>query len=650
MCCLLHRQHVVCPSLPLRALAGSALLFEGRLDALSKRDAAGRRELRALENCPAFYLRLLTSHVVHLCQLALLQQQQHVGKEASFHPSPSCSLLLLRILPSCCQEQCVPRLSCLEETIFFFNSCTAGASLASRPDSSASSPCPAVAAACLPPAVPLVSIEAMGSSSNQGRACRLGTLSVNRWVLFVVLCLYCLLAGPAYFNWTPMADTLLEHGAFLWECSEAEVKSANAQSFQPKCAAQDLAIGRLFNIASSSHFFCSFLGGIFLDSLGPKVAGMLGVGAMLIGWVLVALSSQSFAAYSFAAFLIGFSVDTAFFPCLSVANLFPGRESTIISFFGCFRSLSFVVPLAVRAAVVDTNTATAPQALLVYAGLFLALCFVAVALLMPQAPFERRAEQAPQESLKDPQQPSTQVGATPALTGEDSCVDHTASGSGPRRSLKERLCERLRLKELFADACSLAYLPLIPMYCFLLTNVIFFVPSTMHLLPSAYKANQIIQTLSFLPCPVLGLVADTLGILPVMQFTNLCGLLAYLCTIIPSIPAPPALQYVASVCFAVQVCFVMSQLYCYLAQAVSPRNLGTLVGLVCACGGLFSLVTSPMRSHALKHGFLSMCIVGVTLFCANACLLVLLHFVSERRKARASKQAVVPLDAQQTAV
>ncbi|KAL8446214.1 hypothetical protein Emed_005169 [Eimeria media] len=490
----------------------------------------------------------------------------------------------------------------------------------------------------------------MGTSSKEGRSCFLGTVSVNRWVLFVILCIYCLLAGPAYFNWTPMADTLLQHGAFVWECTPEEISASKAESYQPKCAAQDLAVGRLFNIASSSHFFCSFLGGVFLDSLGPKIAGMLGVGSMLIGWILMALSSQSFGAYSFAAFLIGFSVDTAFFPCLSVANLFPGRESTIISFFGCFRSLSFVVPLTVRAAVVDTTAATAPQALLVYAGLFLSLCFITVALLMPHKPYERDAEPAPQESLKDA--PPTQAGATPALTGEDSYLDHTsqAAGGAESKSFKEKLYERLRLRELFADGCSLAYLPLIPMYCFLLTNVIFFVPSTNHLLPAAYKANQIIQTLSFLPCPLLGFAADTLGILPVMQFTNLCGLLAYVCTIIPSIPAAPALQYISSMCFAVQVCFVMSQLYCYLAQAVSPRNLGTLVGLVCACGGLFSLVTSPMRAHALEHGFLSMCILGIALFCANALLLVLLHFVSKRRKAKASKQSVVPLDAQQTAV
>ncbi|KAL8449777.1 hypothetical protein Emag_003531 [Eimeria magna] len=405
----------------------------------------------------------------------------------------------------------------------------------------------------------------MGTSSKEGRSCSLGTVSVNRWVLFVVLCLYCLLAGPAYFNWTPMADTLLQHGAYVWECTEEEIKASTAESYQPKCAAQDLAVGRLFNIASSSHFFCSFLGGVFLDSLGPKIAGMLGVGSMLIGWVLMALSSQSFGAYSFAAFLIGFSVDTAFFPCLSVANLFPGRESTIISFFGCFRSLSFVVPLTVRAAVVDTAAATAPQALFVYAGLFLSLCFITVALLMPQKPFERDAGSEAQESTKD--SPPTQAGATPALTGEDSYVEQGAVG-GEARSLKDKLYERLRLKELYADGCSLAYLPLIPMYCFLLTNVIFFVPSTMHLLPSAYKANQIIQTLSFLPCPLLGFAADTLGILPVMQFTNLCGLLAYVCTIIPSIPAAPALQYISSVCFAVQHRLLLQQ----QQQLLPPRS------------------------------------------------------------------------------
>ncbi|KAL8435413.1 hypothetical protein Efla_005154 [Eimeria flavescens] len=483
----------------------------------------------------------------------------------------------------------------------------------------------------------------MAATSGKGGGC-MKTFYVNRFVLFVILCCYCLLAGPAYFNFTPLADTLLHHGAFINRCTDEERANPPAESYMPVCKAQEMAISSLFNIATSSHFFCSFLGGVFLDHLGPKIAGMLGVGAMLLGWVLLGLSSQTFAAYSFAAFLIGASVDTAFFPCFSVANLFPTKKSTIIAFFGCFRSLSFVVPLTIRAAVVDTKAATAPQALYVYAGAFLSLCFITATLLLPSRPFESPDEETgSQVEMKNAKlQQQNSVG----LTGSDPNLA-TTTELGVGGSTKKSLYERLQLKSLFAEFCSASYLPLIPMYCFLLTNIIFYVPSTMHLLPRAYKANQVIQTLSFLPCPVLGYLADTFGILPVMHFTNLCGLLAYVSAIVPSIPPSVPLQFLSPILFAIQVCFLMSQLYCYLGETVSQNHLGTLVGFVCAVGGLFSLVTNPMRSYALEHGFLSMCILCIALALANACMLIFLHILKRRK---ASKAAAHKQTGQQEAV
>lgn len=460
------------------------------------------------------------------------------------------------------------------------------------------------------------------SSSSKG-------LSINRYVIVVILCLYCLLAGPAYFNWTAVSDILMQSGTYEWKCTEEELSAPPPDvSFKARCKAQEMAVNHLFVIASSSHFFCSFLGGLFLDVLGPKLTGMIGTGLMFVGWLLLGLASESFSAYPFAAFLIGMSVDTAFFPCLSVANLFPGRGSTVIAFLGCFRSLAFVVPLSLRAAVITRKAATTRQALLVYAGLFLSLCFLTSTFLLPKKAFPKPGD------TEDEASETGEKGRTQQLTACDTGLESHAPTERETKLQALRAQAGARLSAFGKEFCSFAYVPLLPLYCFLLTNIIFYVPSALHLLPVAYEANQIVQTFSFLPCPVLGLLADRLGILPVMHFTNLCGLLAYVCVIIPSVPAYTFLQFLSTVLFAVQCSFLMSQLYCYVSVTFSQENMGSLVGLVSAVGGLFSLVTGPMRSHALAHGFLPMCLVGVVLGGCNAVILMFLHYLAYRRKKR----------------
>ncbi|OEH79226.1 protein FMP42 [Cyclospora cayetanensis] len=456
---------------------------------------------------------------------------------------------------------------------------------------------------------------------------------IHPYLLICILCLYCLLAGPVYFNWTPIADSLFQSNAFLWRCTPDELAGPSpAHSYSPRCAAQELAVNSLFMVASSSHFFCSFLGGLFLDLLGPCITGMVGTGIMLIGWVLLATSSQAFNAYTFAAVLIGMSVDMAFFPCLSAANLFPKNGSTVIAILGCFRSLSFVVPLGIRAAVVQYGVGSSMQALLVYAGLFLSLCFLVAVFLLPSKPFSTPQEQQEEQMHQKPQA-LTDSSTSDHREGSDrteSAVDGGAVRN--RQSFMERAS--MRLYSFRAECCSAAYLPLLLLFSFLLTNIIFFVPSASHLLPAAYVANQVIQTFSFLPCPFLGMLADKVGILPVMHLTNLCGLLCYVCTVVPGIPAATVLQYLASILFAVQVSFFMSQLYCYASVTFSQENLGKLVGLVCATAGLVSLVSGPMRAYALDNGFLPMCLVAISLATCNVAILVFLHVVQYRKQKR----------------
>ena len=484
-------------------------------------------------------------------------------------------------------------------------------------------------------------VPAGGLKETAGKGVRNNNPRVNRYVLVVILCFYCLLAGPAYFNWTPIADILLQHGVFKWKCTPEEIAAAtgspNFVSYEPLCKAQELAINSLFMIASSSNFCCSFLGGLLLDLAGPKATGMIGIGALLVGWLLLALSTETVNCFIVAAVLIGMSTDTAFFPCLSAANLFPSKGSTVIAFFGCFRSLSFTVPLTMRAAVIQRGIATAPQAMLVYCGVFLVLCFFVAVLLLPRKAHEKATdnEETGPYSSKQPSLTETPTGTQccDAATTAAAATAATTTAAAQRRA-RLRDWATVKLRSFGKECCSLSYLPLLPLFSFLMTNIVFFIPSTLHLIPEAYEANQVIQTFSFLPCPFFGLLADQIGILPVMHLLNLCGLLCYVCVVIPGIPAYRPLQFIAPILFAVQISFLMSQLYCYVSVTFSQQHLGTLVGLVCAVGGLFSLITGPMRSFALDKGFMPMCVLAISFALSNAVIISYLHILQIRRTKR----------------
>ncbi|CBZ53169.1 conserved hypothetical protein [Neospora caninum Liverpool] len=421
---------------------------------------------------------------------------------------------------------------------------------------------------------------------------------LSRYVVLVAYCLYCLLSGPSFMNWTTIADSLYMSGAFEWECKPGEI-DFTVLSHEPKCPEQEISVNYLFTVASCSYFVFAMLGGIMLDFAGPKFGAFTGLACLVVGWTLFGLSSESFRAYVPAAVLMGAGIDMAFFPCLCGANLFPGKGATIIAILGSFRSISFIVGVTLRTIYMNVEGATFRGVMLGYVGVGLGLCVLVAVLIIPS-----KAWMAPDAPASASSEDDVEAGADALVKQEKNLT---------------------AVQSIKRDFLSLSFLPLFPYFVLVLIAILFFAPSAKRLIPSAYEANQIISIFSFVPCILLGWVADRVGIVPVMMICNSCGLISWILMLIPGIPCFVASQFIVSILISIQMSFLVSQIYCYVAEVFLPENMGKMIGFLCSVGGIISLVTDPMRKYSVDNGFYTMTVLCLIFAAVNEGLLLFMY-------------------------
>lgn len=90
-----------------------------------------------------------------------------------------------------------------------------------------------------------------------------------------------------------------------------------------RCNRQIQSINALMPIGVASWFFFSFVGGVAMDTFGPRVTSISGLILSSSGWVVLGCCSESFPLYMFAFGLIGCGVDVVFIGILNTSNLFP---------------------------------------------------------------------------------------------------------------------------------------------------------------------------------------------------------------------------------------------------------------------------------------------------------------------------------------
>ncbi|PHJ22007.1 major facilitator family protein [Cystoisospora suis] len=492
---------------------------------------------------------------------------------------------------------------------------------------------------------------------------------LSRWIVLAIFCVYSFLAGPCYWNWTPLADVLFVRGAYEWNCTE-EDWDFSAKLQEPKCNAQDVAVQRLFTISMASDFSFSALSGLLLDYAGPKVTGLFGTVVLLVAWCLWGAASHSVQTFVPAAVLWGVSFSAAFFPCLSVANLFPTSRNTVIAVLGSCRSLANLIPLLLRALALNEPD-LASSIFYYYGGCCIGICVCTALLFLPTKPWQRLPAliqaagivpdvgESPSEAPVSPTEASA-AGARLAsiATGRSlGTLSYRASTFGAR---EERGGEHVDLLEqaalrkdtirtlqrgttatqlskvsdwraFFGEVFSAVFLPLCVYEALTLVANSFFASASRRLLPQAYEANQIIQIFAFVPAPLLGFVADQMGILTTMCILNGSGLVAFVLAMVPQVPAAEACQYLAALSIMVNNSFIISQVYCYVNQSFPEGHAGKLIGLACLVAGLPSLAANPMLQHAVDHGFTTMMTVSIFFLAVNFLIIASLAFLRRRR-------------------
>ncbi|KAL8446956.1 hypothetical protein Emed_004713 [Eimeria media] len=171
---------------------------------------------------------------------------------------------------------------------------------------------------------------------------------MNRYALLAIYVVYTLATSCVYFGWGALSSMLFRSHVYSWLCTEEENRAAPDDS--AACVSQDISVQSLFTICYASHFTVSAAAGILIDIAGPKVTALLGQALNVCGWALLGYCSDEFRAQVAAFVLIGAGSDMCYLPMLCIINLFPGSTGFALTALGASCSLSFAVPLVLRAA------------------------------------------------------------------------------------------------------------------------------------------------------------------------------------------------------------------------------------------------------------------------------------------------------------
>lgn len=295
-------------------------------------------------------------------------------------------------------------------------------------------------------------LQGLGAAKRKINPC----FRLSRWPLLVLFCLHALFVGPHYLNWAPLRQCLLYWGVYEWLCDPAEQPQqqrqlagagagssssspdafaefdlgvSSTEAFEPPflppgagrgpnaalaatvaageepkghggfsrqatCKAQEIAIARLFGIATASDFGVSFIGGLLLDAWGPKAASSLGTLSMLFGWLLITFSSASVSLYILGFIFYGIGVDAAFYGVISLPLLFARHEGLVMTILMSFRCLAWGTPVVLeRLAAPETFGLSAHAVLLGVQCSTLAAGVLIAVLFIPMKPFQRPAFQ-----------------------------------------------------------------------------------------------------------------------------------------------------------------------------------------------------------------------------------------------------------------
>ncbi|KAH0480696.1 MAG: hypothetical protein KVP17_005087 [Porospora cf. gigantea B] len=175
-----------------------------------------------------------------------------------------------------------------------------------------------------------ISVLSSGSttSDNVDRDLQLNTLPwwKNRYLRTVIVYIGILFTASLYSSWQPMYYMLVDSGAYSWLCNTDSVILEDGS-----CHEQYAVLNQQYQVGSNLAYIVGVLAGFLLDVVGPRWCALTGVFCVVIGYAMMALSSQHLQLYWPAWILVGSAENLIGFVGFVPGDFFPGYQQTFIT-------------------------------------------------------------------------------------------------------------------------------------------------------------------------------------------------------------------------------------------------------------------------------------------------------------------------------
>lgn len=419
-----------------------------------------------------------------------------------------------------------------------------------------------------------------------------------RWVILTGFIFMSVFTGATFMNWPPLYQMFHWSNAYAYLCHPSDLTYESRDHGEIYCDAKELSISAMLPAAASTMYAFDIVAGVVLDCFGGKVCTIFGVSSQIVGWTMIGLSGVSFHGYLPGMIMIAIGVDPTFyggssktiFICmsfcsfsiglLSVANLFPGWSSTILSVLSAARSVAYGNVIVMKAISNNRDNIQLGEISLIFAGL-LGFWLLFTIFFVPLHPYPKVPPGASLQSVQSEGKPTYKE-----WLRRKPQVDFHLFTAAAKTQMQG--FSRYALTMPYAALC---FLPIISF----IRNIYYGVSFKEHL-PNAAPFYTIVNPLSLLPCPFLGILADRVSTALMIALLSVCGCLSMLLVMFKVV----ALEYLSVSLNFIFIAFSSSQFYIYIAYGYPQEQMGKLAGFCVLLGGLASLSVTPMFNFSMS--------------------------------------------------
>ncbi|CBZ51905.1 conserved hypothetical protein [Neospora caninum Liverpool] len=408
--------------------------------------------------------------------------------------------------------------------------------------------------------------------------------SLNRYLLLLLYSIVVFTTGAVFYGWTALSAMIFKNDGFAYLCAknsegvyEPDLRESGKLYI---CDEQDATVQKLYTMTFAVACLMSAGAGTLLDWLGPLFTELLGQVFNLIGWLLLAFSTADYPLYYPALVFIGLGADSSMLPTLCIRRLFPGSTGLIITILGSAASASFGIPL-ILSEIVENHGFSVRTVSIGYCILGPVLGIVVAVLFMPRRGFAlddegtifREEDEAATEAPR-----ALENGQADAQSSRD--VGHSLRA--------------VTKSSFWSQLFSVRYFLIVLYFVVVSWATSYYQQAARRMFSdSVVSVMEILLPLSFVPCIILGKIADVVGIIRVLVVMNTSGLLTYVFSFFKN----DATGYLSAICFMIYMSLLTSQVYVYVEGTFSPNHFGKLIGLSNLTGGLLSLVSNPLYEN-----------------------------------------------------